>query len=237
MNKKGKIIIIALIFIALLVAGLLIWQKVKPTISSNLSKTYTKENIKINKKDDIELEYNIYDKYIGIVIKSINKDISRSRFNFDYKDNKGNIIKTEVKELLYMKNGLKYVLTTELPEVNDYVGDIIISIDCEYTENLEEIYPRNLLKLEMNKEIIDTTKITKMTLTGDNIYKKDLKLIYGAIVLYKNKEIINVGYFYKENITAIDKIILETNFNSINENNELKEIEYDNYETIINYIS
>ncbi len=248
MKNKLNIVFYIVIGVLTVIAGLeglYIFNHKNPSSSSKdkeivkyIGPNYLKENITYKNSDNLTLDAQIYknNEMLLITAKTLEKPIINSKIYIEFYDANEKLVEKQECVINLLEANEKYACLKQMPKVSDdvYAGNIIISSEINYFETDSKTYDRDLAKFEASSNIDNTSKITTLNFESENPYE-DLQYLDGYVLIYKNDKIKDVVYFNvnKTDITS-DKIKFSIVTGPLLENNELKIVEYDKYEVVIN---
>lgn len=211
MKKFNKILIIIAIILVFLGATLLIFKQNK----KDDDKFKEKSLINFNISNDIEHETSFISNntYLVVVLKN-NSNINIIKANL-----KVNFTSEEVNEEInmFLKNNKTLVLV-KIPDnlINNILNEKIrITLDVikEGDTNIIDISSLNK-NIKYNPSL--SNEYININIDGNNTTSKDIKLLMGNIIMYKNNKIVEAKTFGIENIKSKSNFSKVVSFSNVN---------------------
>lgn len=211
MKKFNKILIIIAIILVFLGATLLIFKQNK----KDDDKFKEKSLINFNISNDIEHETSFISNntYLVVVLKN-NSNINIIKANL-----KVNFTSEEVNEEInmFLKNNKTLVLV-KIPDnlINNILNEKIrITLDVikEGDTNIIDISSLNK-NIKYNPSL--NNEYININIDGNNTTSKDIKLLMGNIIMYKNNKIVEAKTFGIENIKSKSNFSKVVSFSNVN---------------------
>ena len=211
MKKFNKILIIIAIILVFLGATLLIFKQNK----KDDDKFKEKSLINFNISNDIEHETSFISNntYLVVVLKN-NSNINIIKANL-----KVNFTSEEVNEEInmFLKNNKTLVLV-KIPDnlINNILNEKIrITLDVikEGDTNIIDISSLNK-NIKYNPSL--NNEYINININGNNTTSKDIKLLMGNIIMYKNNKIVEAKTFGIENIKSKSNFSKVVSFSNVN---------------------
>lgn len=211
MKKFNKILIIIAIILVFLGATLLIFKQNKK--DDNIPNEESLINFNISNDIEHETSFISNNTYLVVVLKN-NSNINIIKANL-----KVNFTSEEVNEEInmFLKDNKTLVLV-KIPDnlINNILNEKIkITLDVikEGDTNIIDISSLNKnikYNLSLNNEYIN------INIDGNNTTSKDIKLLMGNIIMYKNNKIVEAKTFGIENIKSKSNFSKVVSFSNVN---------------------
>ena len=211
MKKFNKILIIIAIILVFLGATLLIFKQNKKDDDN-----FKEENlINFNISNDIEHETSFISNntYLVVVLKN-NSNINIIKANL-----KVNFTSEEVNEEINMF--LKNNKTLVLVKIPDNLINNILNEKIKITLDVIKEGDTNIIDISsLNKNIKYNSSLNNeyinINIDGNNTTSKDIKLLMGNIIMYKNNKIVEAKTFGIENIKSKSNFSKVVSFSNVN---------------------
>ncbi len=245
MKSKLNIVFYIIIAILTIIAGLegiYIFEHQDKTVEKEkikyVGKNFLKENISYTKNEDLSLDAQIYkdDNMLLVTGKTGEKPIVNSKIFIEFYDVNEELVKKEECSIGILAANEKYVCLMSLPSISNdvYAGKILLSSEVNYFETDTSLYDKKLLNFTSSKSNNDETKVTTLTFESENPYE-NLHYFDGYVLVYKNNKALDAIYFSKDGSNLENgKITFSVLTGPSFEDNELKFMDYDNLEVVIN---
>ncbi len=239
---KKWLIILSIISVLLLGSTiyLLVTRNTNCTNSDNqkiVSMNYTNENITTTSDNsDVLITGNVINSgdQLVIIIENNNEDIINGELKIKFNDIENNLIKENITIVSPITKGNMYVTTFNLPNTNDYKGEIEVDFTAEYSSVMSEKIKYEILVEDIKDE--DDFSIDLYT-TITNEEENTFNIVAGYHLLYNEGTLVNVIPFSLENVlSSSNKTTKNTIYGTLNLKDELEFIKYDEIKTITNII-
>lgn len=211
MKKFNKILIIIAIILVFLGATLLIFKQNKK--DDNIPNEESLINFNISNDIEYETSFILNNTYLVVVLKN------NSNTNIIKANLKVNFTSEEVNEEInmFLKNNKTLVLV-KIPDnlINNILNEKIkITLDVikEGDTNIIDISSLNK-NIKYNPSL--NNEYININIDGNNTTSKDIKLLMGNIIMYKNNKIVEATTFGIENIknkSSFSKVVSLSNVN------------------------
>ena len=211
MKKFNKILIIIAIILVFLGATLLIFKQNKK--DDNIPNEESLINFNISNDIEYETSFILNNTYLVVVLKN------NSNTNIIKANLKVNFTSEEVNEEInmFLKNNKTLVLV-KIPDnlINNILNEKIkITLDVikEGDTNIIDISSLNK-NIKYNPSL--NNEYININIDGNNTTSKDIKLLMGNIIMYKNNKIVEAKTFGIENIkskSSFSKVVSLSNVN------------------------
>ena len=211
MKKFNKILIIIAIILVFLGATLLIFKQNKK--DDNIPNEESLINFNISNDIEHETSFISNNTYLVVVLKN------NSNTNIIKANLKVNFTSEEVNEEINMF--LKNNKTLVLVKIPDNLINNILNEKIKITLDVIKEGETNFIDVtSLNKDVKYTTTLNNnyinINIDGNNTTSKDIKLLMGNIIMYKNNKIVEAKTFGIENIkskSSFSKVVSLSNVN------------------------
>ncbi len=211
MKKFNKILIIIAIILVFLGATLLIFKQNKK--DDNIPNEESLINFNISNDIEYETSFILNNTYLVVVLKN------NSNTNIIKANLKVNFTSEEVNEEInmFLKNNKTLVLV-KIPDnlINNILNEKIkITLDVikEGDTNIIDISSLNK-NIKYNPSL--NNEYININIDGNNTTSKDIKLLMGNIIMYKNNKIVEAKTFGIENIKSKSNFSKVVRFSNVN---------------------
>ncbi len=211
MKKFNKILIIIAIILVFLGATLLIFKQNKK--DDNIPNEESLINFNISNDIEYETSFILNNTYLVVVLKN------NSNTNIIKANLKVNFTSEEVNEEInmFLKNNKTLVLV-KIPDnlINNILNEKIkITLDVikEGDTNIIDISSLNK-NIKYNPSL--NNEYININIDGNNTTSKDIKLLMGNIIMYKNNKIVEAKTFGIENIKSKSNFSKVVSFSNVN---------------------
>lgn len=211
MKKFNKILIIIAIILVFLGATLLIFKQNKK--DDNIPNEESLINFNISNDIEYETSFILNNTYLVVVLKN------NSNTNIIKANLKVNFTSEEINEEINMF--LKNNKTLVLVKIPDNLINNILNEKIKITLDVIKEGETNFIDVtSLNKDVKYTTTLNNnyinINIDGNNTTSKDIKLLMGNIIMYKNNKIVEAKTFGIENIkskSSFSKVVSLSNVN------------------------
>lgn len=211
MKKFNKILIIIAIILVFLGATLLIFKQNKK--DDNIPNEESLINFNISNNIEHETSFISNNTYLVVVLKN-NSNINIIKANL-----KVNFTSEEVNEEINMF--LKDNKTLVLVKIPDNLVNNILNEKIKITLDVIKEGNTNIIDISsLNKNIKYNPSLSNeyinINIDGNNTTSKDIKLLMGNIIMYKNNKIVEAKTFGIENIKSKSNFSKVVSFSNVN---------------------
>lgn len=211
MKKFNKILIIIAIILVFLGATLLIFKQNKK--DDNIPNEESLINFNISNDIEYETSFISNNTYLVVVLKN-NSNINIIKANL-----KVNFTSEEVNEEINMF--LKNNKTLVLVKIPDNLINNILNEKIKITLDVIKEGDTNIIDISsLNKNIKYNSSLNNeyinINIDGNNTTSKDIKLLMGNIIMYKNNKIVEAKTFGIENIKSKSNFSKVVSFSNVN---------------------
>lgn len=211
MKKFNKILIIIAIILVFLGATLLIFKQNKK--DDNIPNEESLINFNISNDIEYETSFILNNTYLVVVLKN------NSNTNIIKANLKVNFTSEEVNEEINMF--LKNNKTLVLVKIPDNLINNILNEKIKITLDVIKEGETNFIDVtSLNKDVKYTTTLNNnyinINIDGNNTTSKDIKLLMGNIIMYKNNKIVEAKTFGIENIKSKSNFSKVVSFSNVN---------------------
>lgn len=211
MKKFNKILIIIAIILVFLGATLLIFKQNKK--DDNIPNEESLINFNISNDIEYETSFILNNTYLVVVLKN------NSNTNIIKANLKVNFTSEEVNEEINMF--LKDNKTLVLVKIPDNLINNILNEKIKITLDVIKEGDTNIIDISsLNKNIKYNPSLNNeyinINIDGNNTTSKDIKLLMGNIIMYKNNKIVEAKTFGIENIKSKSNFSKVVSFSNVN---------------------
>lgn len=211
MKKFNKILIIIAIILVFLGATLLIFKQNKK--DDNIPNEESLINFNISNNIEHETSFILNNTYLVVVLKN------NSNTNIIKANLKVNFTSEEVNEEINMF--LKDNKTLVLVKIPDNLVNNILNEKIKITLDVIKEGNTNIIDISsLNKNIKYNPSLSNeyinINIDGNNTTSKDIKLLMGNIIMYKNNKIVEAKTFGIENIKSKSNFSKVVSFSNVN---------------------